>query len=670
MQPGVLLVTICVDMPTNTHHRYPEERRLVTVLFADVHGFTPLAEQLDDETVSDLIKGIWLNLDKVIELHNGYIDKHLGDGLMALWGAPFAGDNDAVEAVSAGLDLVKALDEYCKTTNIRGAEHLNLRVGINSGPVFAGYIGMRDEYTVIGDTVNVAARLEQIAEPGTVVIGENTLRLAQGSFRVKALEPTPIKGKVEAIQPYRVEGRLVNPGRIRYQSADSLVTNMVGRDDELEKLKFIYNHVFETDKPVMSLLIGEVGIGKSRLLMEFSNSLESLGEDIHILSTRGLAQASKIPFYLWRILLRNRFGVRDEDSTPLAAERWQKGIDAVWENDQSVSKVEATQVLGEMIGLAGKPTPSPEKLQRICFLTRELLRQMGKRKRLILLLDDLQWADRESMQLLTYLLTTETPPMQMLLIGAARPEFIQAQPQWHNQARVIMLNPLELSPEMVKQAYPDLKNLPDSVLREIALRAEGNPYFLEEIVKSLVKAGALTGSNSPEEMHARVLAQIPESLRATLQARLDSLSREARAVALLASVVGRVFWVGAIMAEARATTLPGANPTFSAPESVIDRFIQDGLRQLVRAELAFPRSGSRFSQEQEYIFKNSYLRDVAYSLLPNRSRALYHKAVADWLRAKTDPAFQSMALEHEKNALQSAKISTGTLTAPPERTQE
>ncbi len=653
-------------MPTDTLNRYPEERRIATVLFADVHGFTPLAEQLDYETVSDLVKGIWLNLDKVIELHNGYIDKHLGDGIMAVWGAPFAGDDDAVQAVSAGLDLARALEEYCKTTRIPGAEHLNLRVGINSGPVFAGYIGSRNEYTVLGDTVNVAARLEQIAEPGTIVIGENTLRMVRGSFRVKALEPTHIKGKVELVQPYCVEGRLANPGRIRYQSADSLVTNMVGRDNELEKLRFMYDRVFETDKPVMTLLIGEVGIGKSRLLMEFSNYLESLGEDIHILSTRGLAQASKVPFYLWRALLRNRFGVWDEDSASVATQKWQQGIESVWDSEQPASKVETTQVLGEMIGLAGQPSISPEQLKRIFYLTRELMRQMGKRKRLILMLDDLQWADRESMQLLAYLLTTETPPLRMLIVGVARPELIKAQPQWHNLARVMTLNPLELSPEMVKQAYPDLKNLPDSTLCEIAQRAEGNPYFLEEIVKSLVKAGLLANGATPEEMHTRILAQIPESLRATLQARLDNLSREARAVALLASVVGRVFWVGAVMAEARATTLPGANPTFNAPEAVIDRFIQEGLRQLVRAELAFPRSGSRFSQEQEYIFKNSYLRDVAYSLIPNRSRALYHKAVADWLRAKTDPAFQSMALEHEKNALSSAKISTGTLTAPPE----
>jgi len=657
-------------MPT-TPNRYPEERRIATVLFADVQGFTSLAEQLDYETVSDMIKGIWFNLDQVIELHNGYIDKHLGDGIMAVWGAPFAGDNDAREAVSAGLDLVKALDEYCKKTRIPGAEHLKLRVGINSGPVFAGYVGTRNEYTVIGDTVNVAARLEQIAEAGAVVIGENTLRMVHGSFRVKTLEPTHVKGKAEPVQPYNIEGQLANPGGVHNQSADSLVNNMVGRNDELEKLKLAYDRVFEIGKPMMVLLVGDVGIGKSRLLMEFSNHLESLGDDIHILSSRGLAQTAKVPFYLWRTLLRNRLGVRENDFSPIAAETGQPpGAESVSQNDRSDSSVEITKVLEAMIGLANQPNSGQDQLNRIAYMTREVLRQMSKQRRLILMLDDLQWADRESLQLLAYLLEAEIPPMQILLVGAARPELITTQPQWHNLTRVMMLNPLALSAEMVKQAYPGLVGLPDSVLREIAIRAEGNPYFLEEIVKSLAKAGALTASASSEEMYIRVLAQTPASLRATLQARLDNLSREARTVVLLASVVGRVFWVGAVIAEARAMTLPGDNPTLHTPEGVIDRFVQNGLRQLVRAELAFPRSGSRFSQEQEYIFKNSYLRDVAYSLIPNRSRAQYHKAVAGWLRSKTDPTYQSMAAEHEKNALISAKISTGALAAPAEKQNE
>lgn len=650
-------------MPSENNNHYPEERRLATVLFADIQGFTALAEQLDFETVSDLIKGIWQRLDQVIEAHNGYVDKHLGDGVMAVWGAPFAGDNDAEEAVAAGMDLVRALNTYCQATTIPGAETLQLRVGVNTGPVFAGYIGTRREYTVIGDTVNLAARLEQIAEPGRVVIGENTLRMVRGNFRVKKLEPTKIRGKTELVQPYAVEGRLSSPGRIRYQSADSLVTKMVGREDDLVKLKLTYERAFESTRPIMSLVSGDVGIGKSRLLMEFCSLLDAGGDNVTVLSTRGLAQASRVPFYLWRMLLRSRFGVREGEALQTATEKWNQGMQGLWENDPQESRQEATQVLGEMIGLANESTLllSEERLARIFYLTREMLRRFSQRRRTVLLLDDLQWADRESLQLLAYILNNDQDPFSMMIIGTSRPDFLKNQPHWHNLSKVLMLGPLQLNAELVAEAYPDLREMPKPVLSEIALRAEGNPYFLEEIVKSLVKGGILDKNVSPEEIQNKLLAQIPESLRATLQARLDNLSREARTVALLASVVGRIFWVGAVMAAARSKPMTGATPMFNIPEMVIDRFVQDGLRQLVRAELAFPRTGTRFSEEQEYIFKNSYLRDVAYSLIPNRNRSQFHRAVAEWMSKMDDPAYHAMAREHEQIAIASAKLSTGSL---------
>ena len=500
--------------------RYPEERRLATVLFADVQGFTPLAEQLDFETVSDMIKDISKRLDKVIESHNGYIDKHLGDGVMAVWGAPFAGDNDAEEAVAAGLDMIRALNDFCKKTVISDAQALKLRVGINSGLVFAGYIGTRNEYTMIGDTVNVASRLEQIAEPGTVVIGENTLRLVRGSFRVHRLDPFRAKGKTEMMQPYAVEGRLTTPGRFRYQSADSLITNIVGRDQELEKLMTLYEQTFESGQATMALLSGDVGIGKSRLMMDFGNKIEEKSDKINILSTRGLSQASRIPFYLWRVLLRNRFGVRDEDPSQTASEKWERGIESVWEKNEDKTKIEVSQILGAMIGLSSAESDfaSDERIQRVFFLMRELLKRISARKQLILFFDDLQWGDRESLQLLSIFLTNEENSFPMLVIGGARPEFLKNQAQWHNLSRVILLSPMDFDAKMVAQAYPDLRDLPDDVLHEIAVRAEGNPYFLEEIVKSLLKAGLLEPGQDPQEIHKTLLSQIPDSLLATLQA--------------------------------------------------------------------------------------------------------------------------------------------------------
>lgn len=642
--------------------QYPEERRLASILFADVQGFTAMAERLDFETVSDLIKGIWKSLDAVIEAHGGYIDKHLGDGIMAVWGAPFASDNDAEQAIAAGLEMIKALDDFCLASNIPGAEKLKLRVGVNSGAVFAGYIGARNEYTVLGDTVNVAARLEQIALAGTVVIGENTFRMVRSSFRVKRLDPTFVKGKADPVQSYTIEGPIQSQGRPRYQSADSLMTNMVARDDELNRLQAVFEHALSSQHPQMALLHGEVGIGKSRLMLEFNNHLEQNHGEVQTFSTRGLAQTSKIPYYLWRVLLRNRFGLRDDDKPDEAAEKWQAGLTGLWGNNPEKPQVEATEVLGEIIGLsAGKEKVDAARQHRVYFLITELLHHFSKQKPLVLFLDDLQWADRESLQLLTFLLSLDEPKIPLLFVGAARPEFLKAQPQWHNQARTIPLESITFTPELVAQAYPDLQGLPEELLNIIAAKAEGNPYFMEEIVKSLVKSGILGQKTSAEEIQKYLLSNIPESLSATLQARLDNLSREARAVALMASVVGRVFWVGSIIAQTKSAALPGSMPMTNAPDAVVERFIQDGLRQLVRAELAFPRKNSQFSDEQEYIFKNTYLRDVAYSLIPNRSRAELHQVVAKWLEKHTDPAYKSMAQEHKKSADHSRKLATGNL---------
>ncbi|GAB4500645.1 MAG: hypothetical protein Fur0035_01850 [Anaerolineales bacterium] len=648
-------------------HKFPEERRLASVLFADVQGFTSLAEQLDFETVSDMIKDIWNRLDRAIEAHNGYIDKHLGDGVMAVWGAPFASDNDAEQAVITGLELIRALSEFCESTTIPGAENLKLRVGVNSGLVFAGYVGIRHEYTVIGDTVNVAARLEQTSEANAVTIGENTLRMVRGAFRVRRLEPTQVKGKAEKIQPYAVEGALQSAGRIRYQSAESLVTKMVGRENEMGRLLALFEQSLAAGRPLMALLDGELGVGKSRLMLEFNRQLEARPEGVTVLSARGLSQTAQVPFYLWRVLLRNRFGLRDEDRAETASEKWKLGVESVYQEESPAVRLEVTQTLGAMIGLSGESVPaSEENLRRIHFLSREMLRRLSAKRPLALLFDDLQWADRESLKLIGYLLNTSEPALPLLIVGAARPEFLKSAPQWHNLARVIHLSAIPFTAALVAEAYPDLQRVAAPVLAEIGTRAEGNPYFLEEIVKSLVKSNLIDEEGAAaEKIQSSLLANIPESLRATLQARLDNLSREARSVALLASVVGRVFWVGALLAEARSTPLPGATPLMNIPAPVIERFIQDGLRQLVRAELAFPRSDSQFSEEQEYIFKSSYLRDVAYSLLPNRNRAQFHKAVGEWLEKHRDPAYQSMARDHASSAERAAKAATGGLPALP-----
>jgi class 3 adenylate cyclase len=635
--------------------RYPEERRLATVLFADVTGFTALAEKLDFEMVSDLIKGIWLRLDAVIDSFNGYIDKHTGDGVMVVWGAPYAGDDDAEQAVAAALALQASLEEYASQSNIPGADKLHLRVGINSGSVFAGYVGVREEYTVIGDTVNVASRLEQFAEPGAVIMGENTFRLVRGAFRVRRLSPFTVKGKTEPVVAYQVEGRNISPTRIRYGSTESMQTCMVGRDLEQERLCSYYEQSLRSGTPVLVMISGEAGLGKSRLLMEFASKLEMDDPNISLLSTRALAQTTRVPFYLWKALWHARFGLREEDPDEVNRAKFLRELQRVWSGQLGpISVMEIAHLIGSLIGLDFPESPlvaayadNPEaRLLRAFELTQLLLQRLCALRPTVLMLDDLQWADSSSLELVASLFQPAVKPLPLLVLGSARPEFFRQALRWTNMGELITLSPLSANAVTVATAYPELRSLPEDVLSELAVKAEGNPYFLEEMVKSLLKVG-LKGDGHPSEgVLGQFKEHMPESLRAMLQARLDSLTREARSVALLASVVGRVFWVGPIMAAARTAAGFGTGPLGAMPSLVVDRVVQDGLRQLVRAEMAFPRAGSQFSQEQEFIFKNTFLRDVAYSLIPHKNLNQYHLAVAHWLADHTDMDYKVMAAAH------------------------
>lgn len=644
-----------MSMQSNVY-LFPEERRLATVLFADVQGFTGLAEKYDFESTSDLIKELWLRLDSVIDEHQGYIDKHIGDAVMAVWGAPYASENDAEQAVLAALALQESFSEYQKVSNRLGVGELKLRIGINSGSVLSGYVGVRSEYTVMGDTVNVAHRLEHLAEPATIVISENTYRLVRGIFQVRRYSmPLQLRGRTEPVQAFIVDGVMPQPSRLRYRSADSLETMMVGREAELERMNEVFKEAIQTEQPTLILVTGEAGLGKSRLLMEFSSFLELNQPDISIMSARALAQATQIPFYLWKTIWYLRFGINESDAVEVTRERFLREIQRIWGFQLGpASSVEVAHLIGSLIGLIYPESPylaafesnSEERVKRAFELTRELIRRISALKPTVLVVDDLQWADSGSLALLSYLFEATETPLQLLVLGGARPEFFRQHLRWINIAYVIELEPLPVEAETISQAYPDLRSLPEVVLMELAQRADGNPYFMEEMAKSLVKSGLHLENLSADEILERLRANPPESLRVMLQARLDGQSRESRAVALLASVVGRVFWVGAVVAAARVAEGLGTGPLNSMPEAVIDRLIQDSLRQLVRGELAFPRANSPYSMDQEYIFKHSLLREVAYSMIPIKNRTRYHLAVGLWLAEHDNPEFKIMSAEH------------------------
>jgi class 3 adenylate cyclase len=628
---------------------YPEERRLATVLFADVQGFTTLADQMDFEDVGDLMREVWVLVDQAIESHGGYIDKHIGDAVMAVWGAPHASEDDAERAVSAALTLQQLLHNFSANSELEGANQLRMRVGINTGPVLAGYVGARGEYTVLGDTVNIASRLETTAEPGTIVVGDSTYRLVRGMFRMKVLPPMVLKGKHQPIGAYLVEGKLDTSSLIRYRNRGGLETNMVGREPEMDQLRTLLIDSLKTKSIKLAVVRGDAGIGKSRLLMEFASLLDVQGKNFQLLTVRCLAQASRVPYYAWRVLWHGRFGLLENDKPDVAREKFVRGVQSLFARQLGpVSAIEIAHVVGALTGIdfpdssylsTLRATPNAF-VDRAFELTRELLKRIASFGPVVLEFDDLHWADGGSLDLIEFLV--ETPgEAQLLIVGATRPGLLRTRRFLRSVAAMISLKPLELTPELVATAYPAMAAMPQPMLAEIARTSEGNPYYMEEMVKNLMSTTAQGLTAEPSETDVK----LPESLHATLQARLDALSSEARTVALLASVVGRVFWVGAIMAASQSTSGTGL---LRAPGQAgyHESFVLQGLHELVKAELAFPRAGSMFEGEQEYIFKHSLLRDVAYSLIPHKHRRQYHLSVARWLARFATPDFASTIAEH------------------------
>jgi class 3 adenylate cyclase len=673
---------------------FPEERRLATVLFADIQGFTTLAERLDFEVVTDLIKAVWLKIDTVLEDHDGYIDKHIGDAVMAVWGAPYAGENDAEQAVHAGLAIQRALIELISESDLPNVSEVRLRVGINTGMVLAGYVGKRPEYTVMGNTVNVASRIQQLAEAGTVVISDATYRLVHGDFRVRRIaDPLHLRGKVELVQAYLVEGVTEQPSRMRYRSLGSLETHMVGRDAELERLQKIFDDVVSSETPQMTLISGDVGMGKSRLLWEFSNWVEAGEQPVTVLSARALAQITQVPFYLWKSIWNLRFGIQDSDSQEVQRYKLLGELQKIWAHRLGpTSSIEAAHLIGSLMGIDWPDSPFlaqynddlASRLKRTGELTRELARRICSFSPLVLVLDDLQFADPSSLALLAGLFDPPDLRIPLMVLAGARLEFTKHNPRWLNIANLIHLEPLPVNVETVAMAYPALHRLPEEILQLIAELADGNPYFMEELAKTLLQTGMLhridqsgaaeagvsTGAGqttettnaagqpqgasedrlSPAELLTYLRENTPESLRGMLQARLDGLTHETRAIALLASVSGRVFWVGAVLEAAKVMEKEGDPVLANLPKGVLDRLVQDSLRQLARSELAFPRANSTYASEQEYIFKHSMLREVAYSLIPRRLRPRYHLAVAQWLSNHRNPDMRAMAGSHYEQA--------------------
>jgi class 3 adenylate cyclase len=506
-----------------------EERKIVTVLFVDVSGFTALSEKLDPEEVRGLINACFEYLVPVVQKYEGTIDKFIGDEIMALFGAPVAHENDPERALRAALELMDAIASFNRD---RGTD-LNLHIGVNTGPVIAGKVGSQDrrEYSVMGDTVNLAARLEDASKDGQIYVGPNTYRQTARIFDFERVPPLELKGKAKPVEIHRLIGLKAAPKPIR--GIEGLRSPLIGRDSELEEIGSALRAVRKGDGGIRAI-IGEAGLGKSRLIAE---ALQLFAADLTWAEGRALSYAAGMSYWMARDVLYGLLKIK-ADTPPTEIET------ALRKSIEEALPKKVADIYPYLGRLLEVPLPGAmeervrllksEALQgRILQAFQEYVRARAAGKPLILFWEDLHWCDPSSLRVLEMLLpiTTEVP---LLLLLAYRPgEDLVQQLQRDRAACTEKYRAIELSPLTREQSGSLIKgllkieNLPEKMRELILDRAEGNPFFLEELLRSLLDAGiVLFQQDRFVATRAIESVDVPETLQGVLMARIDRLRPE------------------------------------------------------------------------------------------------------------------------------------------------
>jgi class 3 adenylate cyclase/tetratricopeptide (TPR) repeat protein len=575
-----------------------EVRKTVTVLFSDVTGSTELGELLDPESLRDVLARYFDLARTVVQRHGGTVEKFIGDAVMAVFGVPAAHEDDALRAVRAASEIRANLaalnDELERTSGVR----LETRTGVNSGEVVAGDPSSGQSF-VSGDTVNVAARLEQAAQPGEILIGAGTLSLVRDAVRVEATEPLPLKGKAEPVPAFRLLEVLAGaPAHAR-----RLDSPMVGRDDELQQVLDAFERVEGGHSCELVTVVGEAGVGKSRLTTEV---LSRLAGRATVLEGRVLPYGEGITFWALAEMVRQAAGIGDADPPAGAFARIDELLDGVDDAALVRDRVGAAIGLGDATGA----------LQETYWAARRLLESLAAERPVVAVFDDIHWAEPTLLDLLEYV-AGFSRNHSVFLLCMARPELREIRPEWDRAGTVVTLPPLDhassddLIANLVGSAH-----LPSEIRDRIVEAAEGNPLFVEEMLRSLIDDGVLRRDDGSWVVTAD-LARLhaPGTIQALISARLDRLQDEERAVIQRASVVGQVFFWGAVteLSPDDARPAVGAN-----------------LQMLQRKELIRPEASS-FAGQDAFRFSHLLVRDAAYESIPKRTRADQHQLFASWL---------------------------------------
>jgi class 3 adenylate cyclase/predicted ATPase len=592
-----------------------EERKLVTVLFADLTGSTALGEQLDPERLRTLLSEYFGAMASVIESQGGVVEKFIGDAVMAVFGIPAGHEDDAERALRAALGMQARLQELNAEIAARHGVELAMRIGVNSGEVIAGTEA--DQFMVTGDVVNVAARLQQTAEPGEVAAGERTYLATRGAFATVPIEQRELKGKSLPVRAWRVLG---TAEIARPRGVPGISSRLVGRERELALLETLYQGSADEARPVLVTILGQAGIGKSRLTEDFIAEVRSGLQVPAVYRGRCLPYGEGITYWALREILWGTAGILLDDPAEVAAEKLTKLGRGVFDDDRSLDSAEVDRVLFALATTAGISLPenpleqmSPESIgEELGLAWPRFLSALASRRPTLVVIDDLHRGEPPLLDMVEHLVSRSSGPV--FLLATARPELAEIRPGWSGRAGMSQLSLEPLSETHAEELIDELlPSVGSGLRRRVLAAAEGNPLFAEEIVAHLVDQGAL--AHAPEglvEVADEVAVTIPDTVRALLSARVDALPAEEKRTLQDGAVVGRIFW---------ATTL----------ESMRDDDIRPALGALEAKGLVQTRSRSALPGQTELAFRHGLIREVAYESIPKGRRAAAHAEVGRWI---------------------------------------
>jgi len=597
------------------------EVRLISVMFVDLVGFTPLSERLDAEEVRELLDGYFATARGMVGRHGGVIEKFIGDAVMAVWGTPVAHEDDAERAVRTALQLVEAVGRI----EVDGVP-LEGRAGVLTGEAVVT-VGADGQWMVAGDLVNTAARLQSAAVPGTVLVGEATYRAASGAIAFEPVGEQSLKGKTAAVpgwQALAVVARLGGSGR-----SEMIEPPFVGRDEELRALKDHFHATEREGKPRLLTIVGQAGIGKTRLAWELEKYLDGVVETILWHEGRSPSYGDGISYWALAEIVRGRARIAESDEPDTARRRLGEMLD-----EMVPDLAERRWIEPRLTGLLGLDDLPVESREELFAAWRTFFERLAEKATTILIFWDLQWADQGLLDFIEHLLTwARSSPI--FVLAEARPDLLERRPGWGAAVRsstTIHLEPL--SNEDMRLLLGGLvSGLPEHAMRAIVERAEGVPLYAVETLRMLIDRGVLEPTEDGDRFTLAVdlpELDVPATLHALIAARLDTLASQDRGLLMDASVLGLSFTVESV----RALT-DMDQPAVAA-----------SLDRLVRHQLLVLDSDPRSPERGQFRFVQGVVREVAYQALAKRDRRAKHIAAARHLESLGDDELAGVLANH------------------------